>query len=91
MTDRDTENNRKNNISGQDEIFDYEDLSEEDDFAEDDFADDSPEDGEIVIHFKLWMIPAFIGMVILAILICIPLWKLSHHNSNDGAGIHFQR
>ena len=86
MTDRDTENNRKNNISGQDEIFDYEDLSEEDDFAEDDFADDSPEDGEIVIRFKLWMIPAFIGMVILAILICIPLWKLSHHNSNDGGG-----
>ena len=32
------------------------------------------------------MIPAFIGMVILAILICIPLWKLSHHNSNDGGG-----
>lgn len=86
MTDRDSENNRKNNISGQDEIFDYEDLSEEDDFAEDDFADDSPEDGEIVIRFKLWMIPAFIGMVILAILICIPLWKLSHHNSNDGGG-----
>ena len=25
-------------------------------------------------------------MVILAILICIPLWKLSHHNSNDGGG-----
>lgn len=86
MTDRDMENNRKNNISGQDEIFDYEDLSEEDDFAEDDFADDSPEDGEIVIRFKLWMIPAFIGMVILAILICIPLWKLSNHNSNDGGG-----
>ena len=86
MTDRDTENKRKNNISGQDEIFDYEDLSEEDDFAEDDFADDSPKDDEIVIHFKLWMIPAFIGMVILAILICIPLWKLSHHNSNDGGG-----
>lgn len=86
MTDRDSENNRKNNISGQDEIFDYEDLSEEDDFAEDDFADGSPEDGEIVIRFKLWMIPAFIGMVILAILICIPLWKLSHHNSNDGGG-----
>ena len=86
MTDRDTENNRMNNISGQDEIFDYEDLSEEDDFAEDDFADDSPEDGEIVIRFKLWMIPAFIGMVILAILICIPLWKLSHHNSNEGGG-----
>lgn len=86
MTDRDSENNRKNNISGQDEIFDYEDLSEEDDFAEDDFADDSPEDGEIVIRFKLWMIPAFIGMVILAILICIPLWKLSHHNSNEGGG-----
>lgn len=86
MTDRDSENNRKNNISGQDEIFDYEDFSEEDDFAEDDFADDSPEDGEIVIRFKLWMIPAFIGMVILAILICIPLWKLSHHNSNEGGG-----
>ena len=32
------------------------------------------------------MIPAFIGMVILAILICIPLWKLSHHNSNEGGG-----
>lgn len=86
MTDRNSENNRKNNISGQDEIFDYEDLSEEDDFAEDDFAGDSPEDGEIVIRFKLWMIPAFIGMVILAILICIPLWKLSHHNSNEGGG-----
>ena len=26
------------------------------------------------------MIPAFAGMMVLAVLICIPLWKLSHHD-----------
>lgn len=74
----------KNNISEPDETFDYEEISEEDDFAED-FQEDS-EDGDIVIRFKPWMIPAFIGMVILAILICIPLWKLSHHDNNNSNG-----
>lgn len=82
MADKST----KNNISEPDEKFDYEELSEEEDYAEDFPDDPEDEDGEIVIRFKPWMIPAFIGMVILAILICIPLWKLSHHNNNNSNG-----
>lgn len=84
MADKST----KNNTSGSDEIFDYEELSEEEDFAEDfpEKMEMEDEDGEIVIRFKPWMIPAFIGMVILAILICIPLWKLSHHDNNNSNG-----
>ena len=49
---------------------------EEDDLEEDDFGQ---EEG---IVLKPWMIPAFAGMLILAILICIPLWSLTHHNRN---------
>lgn len=82
MADKST----KNNTSGSDEIFDYEELSEEEDFAEDFPEEMEDEDGEIVIRFKPWMIPVFIGMVILAILICIPLWKLSHHDNNNSNG-----
>ena len=55
--------------------FEYEDLAEEE-------TDEVTEDGELVFRFKPWMIPAFAGMMILAILICIPLWKLSHHDRN---------
>lgn len=82
MADKST----KNNTSEPDEIFDYEELSDEEDFAEDFPEEMEDEDGEIVIRFKPWMIPAFIGMVILAILICIPLWKLSHHDNNNSNG-----
>lgn len=104
--------NREENTSGQKEVFDYEELLDEDEFAydtgdlsgdydiEDDAEtdadyegvdipeeyDDSEEDfeeDEYVIHFRPWMIPAFAGLVILAILICIPLWKLSHHEQKN--------
>lgn len=49
---------------------------EEDDLEEDDFGQ---EEG---IVLKPWMIPAFAGMLILAILICIPLWGLTHRVKN---------
>ena len=100
--------NREENTSGQNEVFDYEELSGEDEFAYDtgdstedyDIEDDTdyedvddpeeyedPEDDfeedEFVIHFRPWMIPAFAGLIILAILICIPLWKLSHQDQNS--------
>ena len=104
--------NREENTSGQKEVFDYEELLDEDEFAYDtgdlsgdydieddaetdtdyesvdiseeydDLEEDFEEDG-YVIHFRPWMIPAFAGLVILAILICIPLWKLSHHDQNN--------
>ncbi len=59
---------------------DYEDagIPEEYEDPEEDFEED-----EFVIHFRPWMIPAFAGLIILAILICIPLWKLSHHDQNN--------
>ncbi len=59
---------------------DYEeiDIPEEYEDSEEDLNED-----EFVIHFRLWMIPAFAGLIILAILICIPLWKLSHHDQNN--------
>ena len=47
-------------------------------------VDDFDEDRGFAFQFKPWMIPAFVGMMILAILICIPLWKLSHHDRNTG-------
>ena len=98
--------NKRKSTSEQDEIFNYEELTDEEDFAYDmgdstedyDIDDDTeyedvddPEDGDpddfaeddFVMHFRPWMIPAFAGMVILAILICIPLWKLSHHDQNN--------
>lgn len=62
------------------ETDDYEELEE---YGEESY-DDAEDDGEIVIHFKPWMIPAFAGMMILAILICIPLWRLSHRGQNRG-------
>lgn len=52
---------------------DYGEYREEDDFDDDE---------GIAFRFKPWMIPAFAGMMILAVLICIPLWKLSHHDRN---------
>ena len=50
--------------------IEWEELSEED-FEQ--------EEG---IVLKPWMIPAFAGMLILAILICIPLWSLTHRSKN---------
>ena len=64
--------------------FDYEEFSEDGEFEEYGEEDDFDEEEGIVFHFKPWMIPVFAGMVILAILICIPLWKLSHHDRNTG-------
>ena len=98
--------NKRKSTSEQDEIFNYEELTDEEDFAYDmgdstedyDIDDDTeyedvddPEDGDpddfaeddLVMHFRPWMIPVFAGMIILAILICIPLWKLSHHDQNN--------
>ena len=51
-------------------------YGEQDDFEVDDFD----EDRGFAFQFKPWMVPAFAGMMVLAILICIPLWKLSHHD-----------
>ena len=99
--------NKRKSTSEQDEIFNYEELTDEEDFAYDtgdstedydidddteyEDVDDPKENGDpddfaeedFVIHFRPWMIPAFAGMIILAILICIPLWKLSHHDQNN--------
>lgn len=61
-----------------------EEFSEDGEFEEYPEEDDFDEDEGIVFHFKPWMIPVFAGMVVLAILICIPLWKLSHHDQNAG-------
>ena len=58
----------------------FSEYGEPDDFDVDDFD----EDRGFAFQFKPWMIPAFVGMMILAILICIPLWKLSHHDRNTG-------
>lgn len=65
---------RQNDVV-QEELYDAEDA---DTVGTEEFM----EDGELVFRFKPWMIPAFAGMMILAILICIPLWKLSHHDRN---------
>ena len=62
------------------DCLDEEDYAEENydvnDYDEDDFGQ---EEG---IVLKPWMIPAFAGMLILAILICIPLWGLTHRGKN---------
>ena len=60
------------------EEYEPENAGEEEDFPEEDESDEE----DIVIRFKPWMIPAFVGMMILAILICIPLWRLSGHGGN---------
>lgn len=52
------------------ELIDKEDMKEEPEFDED-------SEGFVM---KPWMIPAFAGMLVLAILICIPMWKLTHRN-----------
>ena len=66
--------------------IEMEEFSEDGEFEEYGDENDFDEDEEIVFHFKPWMIPAFAGMMILAILICIPLWKLSHHDRNTENG-----
>ncbi len=65
------------------EAYETEDAGEEEDFADEDELDEE----DVVIRFKPWMIPAFIGMLILAILICIPLWRLSRHGGNTNNSI----
>lgn len=63
---------------------DYEDYTENESDEENEEEDDEfDEDDDVVMHLRPWMIPAFAGMVVLAILICIPLWKLSHHDQNS--------
>lgn len=65
------------------EEYETEDAGEEEDFAEEDELDEE----DVVIRFKPWMIPAFVGMMILAILICIPLWRISRHGGNTNNSI----
>ena len=57
--------------------FDKEGNLEEN--PEEDFEEDLDEEGFIM---KPWMIPAFAGMLVLAILICIPLWNLTHRSQD---------
>lgn len=60
-----------------------EDFTEDEDYGEypeGDDLDDFDEGDGIGFRFRPWMIPAFAGMMVLAVLICIPLWKLSHHD-----------
>ncbi len=64
-----------------------EDFTENEDYGEypeGDDLDDFDEGDGIDFRFRPWMIPAFAGMMVLAVLICIPLWKLSHHNADAG-------
>lgn len=80
MTEKDVEDRER---EPEEYNFDYEELADTEDpdsLETEEFTED--EDEEIVFHFKPWMIPAFAGMMVLAILICIPLWKLSHHDRN---------
>lgn len=96
LVDNETDSGRTEQQDGiaQKESYDTEDpdniemeeFSEDGEFEEYGEENDSDEDEEIVFHFKPWMIPAFAGMMILAILICIPLWKLSHHDRNTENG-----
>lgn len=55
-----------------------EDFTEDEDYGEypeGDDLDDFDEGDGIGFRFRPWMIPAFAGMMVLAVLICIPLWK----------------
>ena len=70
------------------ELIEKEDMKDESEFdkegnleenPEEDFEEDLDEEGFIM---KPWMIPAFAGMLVLAILICIPLWKLTHRSQD---------
>lgn len=59
-----------------DEVY-WDELSPDEEDEEDE-EDDEENGGDIVIRFRPWMIPVFAGLVVVAILICIPLWGLSH-------------
>lgn len=65
-------------------MFDIpEDLEEYDDIEEprEEFEEILEEEK---FSLRPWMIPVFAGMLILAILICIPLWMLTHRNRDEG-------
>lgn len=83
-TETDPEQREWQDDVAQEELYETEEPGdgEFEEYGEDDFD----EDEGIVFRFKPWMIPAFAGMMILAILICIPLWKLSHHDRNTENG-----
>ena len=71
-----------------------EDFTEDEDYGEypeGDDLDDFDEGDGIGFRFRPWMIPAFAGMMVLAVLICIPLWKLSHHDRTLRPGSHRKR
>ena len=83
----DKKDNRSSEREPEGNSFDYEELvnepAEDQDYEEYREEDDFDEDEE-VFRFRPWMIPVFAGMMILAILICIPLWKLSSHSGGAG-------
>lgn len=84
----DKKDNRGSEREPEGNSFDYEELvnepEEDQDYEEYREKDDFDENEEVVFHFRPWMIPVFAGMMILAILICIPLWKLSSHSGGAG-------
>ena len=84
----DKKDNRSSEREPEGNSFDYEELvnepAEDQDYEEYRKEDDFDEDEEVVFRFRPWMIPVFAGMMILAILICIPLWKLSSHSGGAG-------
>ena len=84
----DKKDNRSSEREPEGNSFDYEELvnepAEDQDYEEYREEDDFDEDEEVVFRFRPWMIPVFAGMMILAILICIPLWKLSSHSGEAG-------
>ena len=84
----DKKDNRGSEREPEGNSFDYEELvnepAEDQDYEEYREEDDFDEDEEVKFRFRPWMIPVFAGMMILAILICIPLWKLSSHSGGAG-------
>lgn len=84
----DKKDNRSSEREPEGNSFDYEELvnepAEDQDYEEYREEDDFDEDEEVKFRFRPWMIPVFAGMMILAILICIPLWKLSSHSGGAG-------
>lgn len=81
----DPEQRERQDDIAQEELYETEEPTDGK-FEEYGEEDDLDEEEGIVFRFKPWMIPAFAGMMILAILICIPLWKLSHHDRNTENG-----
>lgn len=84
----DKKDNRGSEREPEGNSFDYEELvnepAEDQDYEEYREEDDFDENEVVVFHYRPWMIPVFAGMMILAILICIPLWKLSSHSGGAG-------